>query len=69
MPKPVVWMLIAGVAFAAYLIGAKAGRARYREISGAAKKVWNDPAVEKVRKRAYRKIEKVANQVADKIPG
>ena len=44
-------ILVAAVAFAFYLIGAKAGRGRYREIRRNAKKAWNDPTVKKARSR------------------
>ncbi|MBN9153262.1 MAG: hypothetical protein J0I44_01510 [Microbacterium sp.] len=60
-------MLIAALVGAAYVVGAKAGRKRYGEISRAAKKVWNDPGVKKVRDRTYAKVEKAANRAAKKI--
>jgi hypothetical protein len=44
-------LLVAAVAFVFYLIGAKAGRGRYREIRRGAKKAWNDPTVKKARAR------------------
>ena len=67
MPKPLVWILILAVAATAYVMGTKAGKKRFREISGIAKDVWNDPAVTKVRDRAYRKIETTAQRVAKSI--
>lgn len=67
MPKPIVFLLLLGVGAAAYVAGAKAGRKRFREISGIAQDVWNDPALAKVRDRAYRKIESTAKRVARKI--
>lgn len=67
MPKPIVWILLLAVAATAYVLGAKAGRKRFREISGIAKEVWNDPAVSKARGRAYRRIESTAKRVAKKI--
>jgi len=39
-------ILIAAAAAAAYVFGAKAGRARYREIVHATRTFWNDPLVE-----------------------
>jgi len=67
MPRPLVWILLVGVAGLAYVLGAKAGKKRFREISGIARDVWNDPAVTKVRDRAYRRIESTAKRVAKKI--
>lgn len=67
MPKPIVWILILGVAAIAYVLGAKAGKRRFREISGIAKDVWNDPGLTKVRDRAYRRIESTAKRVAKKL--
>ncbi len=61
------FVLVAGLVAAAYVLGAKAGRKRYGEISRAAKKVWNDPGVKKVRDRTYVKVEKAANRAAKKI--
>ncbi len=67
MSKPIVLIILLGVAAVAYVVGAKAGRKRFREISGIAKDVWNDPGVAKVRDRAYRRIESTAKRVAKKI--
>jgi len=67
MPKFFTFLLIAGVGVAAYVAGAKAGTARYGEISDAAKKVWNDPAVRKVRDQTYKKVEKAAKRAARKL--
>jgi len=67
MPKPLVWILILAVAAAAYVMGTKAGKKRFREISGIAKDVWDDPALMKVRKRAYRRIETTAKRVAKSL--
>lgn len=67
MSKPIVLIILLGVAAVAYVVGAKAGSKRFREISGIAKDVWNDPGVAKVRDRAYRRIESTAKRVAKKI--
>jgi hypothetical protein len=67
MPKPLVWILLAVAAAAAYVAGTKAGQKRFRELSGIAKDVWNDPAVTKVRDRAYRRIETTAKRVAKSV--
>ncbi len=45
-------ILIALVAFGAYLLGAKAGQERYRQITRALTTRWNDPTVKKVRAKA-----------------
>lgn len=49
---PFKYVLIVLVAFTAYLLGAKAGEERYKEIIHAATKYWNDPKVKKVRAKA-----------------
>lgn len=67
MPKPFVWLLVAAVGVTAYIIGAKAGRSRYRDISARAKHVWDDPAVQKVRMRGRKAIEKAADKALRKI--
>jgi hypothetical protein len=68
MQKPYILTAVIGLAAAAvaYVIGTKAGASRFRELSGIAKDVWNDPAVAKVRDRAFRKIESTATHVAGK---
>jgi hypothetical protein len=45
-------LLIVLIAFAAYVLGAKAGEERYREIVHAVTKHWNDPRVKKARAKA-----------------
>jgi hypothetical protein len=67
MPKVIVWLVVAAVGVTAYVAGTKAGRARYREISAAAKQVWDDPTVAKVRARGRKAVEKTAKKVAKKI--
>jgi len=54
------YILIVLVAFAAYLLGAKAGEARYNEIVSAATKYWNDPKVKKARAKARKARNKAA---------
>jgi len=60
-------IMLAGVGATAYVLGAKAGRSRYAEISGVAKKVWDDPKVKKARKRTSKKVEKAAESAARKL--
>jgi len=67
MPAFLKWTLILALVGAAYVVGAKAGRPRYNEISHAARRVWDDPGVKKVRDRTYRKIERAAARAASKI--
>lgn len=64
MSKTFRWILIIAVGVTAYVLGAKAGRARYRELRGIAQSVWNDPQVKKIRKRAVKEGQKVAKQAA-----
>lgn len=45
-------LLFALAAFAAYVLGAKAGEERYTEITHAVTKYWNDPKVKKARAKA-----------------
>ncbi|WP_120339694.1 hypothetical protein [Cryobacterium soli] len=56
-------LFTAAIAFAAYFIGAKAGRGRYKQIRRNAKKAWNDPTVKKARARTH----KLASRNAKKI--
>jgi hypothetical protein len=67
MPKFIAVLLVLVAAGVAYVVGTKAGRGRYREISAVAKSVWDDPAVKKVREKTYRKVEKAAARVARKL--
>lgn len=67
MKKLGTMITIAAVGAAGYVLGAKAGRARYEEISGVAKKVWDDPKVKKARKRTTKKVEKAAESAARKL--
>ena len=67
MPKPVVFLVVTAVGVTAYVLGSKAGTARYKEISGTAKKLWDDPAVKKARKRTYKHAEKAAKKAAKKL--
>ncbi|HJA04119.1 MAG TPA: hypothetical protein H9800_04590 [Candidatus Microbacterium stercoravium] len=60
-------LMIAAVGIAGYVLGAQAGRSRYEEISGVAKKVWDDPKVKKARKRTSKKVEKAAESAARKL--
>lgn len=61
------WLLVLAAAGLGYVLGAKAGTKRYREISDTAKKLWNDPGVKKVRDKTYKKVEKAADRAAKKL--
>jgi len=56
-------LFAAALAFVFYLLGAKAGRGRYRQIRHDAKKAWNDPTVKKARSRTR----KLASRNAKKL--
>ncbi|MET0673794.1 MAG: hypothetical protein ABWY37_09905 [Microbacterium pygmaeum] len=65
-----ILLLIGAAAAAAYVLGAQAGRSRYREIAHAARTFWNDPLVAKARDRAMKsakKSTKKAAKEADKL--
>ncbi|WEO76377.1 hypothetical protein BJQ94_13515 [Cryobacterium sp. SO2] len=61
------FLLVAAVAFVFYLIGAKAGRGRYREIRRNAKKAWNDPTVKKVRARSQKLAKRNAKRLTKAV--
>ena len=60
---PVKYVLVVLVAFAAYVLGAKAGEERYREITRAATRYWNDPKLKKTRARAEKARDRAARVV------
>ncbi|GAA4679429.1 hypothetical protein [Frondihabitans cladoniiphilus] len=60
------FIVIAIIAFIAYVFGAKAGTSRYREITGAFSSVWNDPKVKKARKQAAKDVAKGRKVAAKK---
>lgn len=53
----------AAIAFTFYVLGAKAGRGRYKQIQRSAKKAWNEPTVKKARKLATRNTKKITKAV------
>jgi len=67
MGKKIVLIVIAGIAFAAYVLGAKAGRTRYREIKHAADEFWNDPRVAKARKKAVKSAKKATAKAQKEV--
>jgi uncharacterized membrane protein len=66
MKHPGRWLFIGIVAFLAYVLGAKAGRSRYREIKATAEAFWNDPTVKKARIRARKSARKTTKAAAKK---
>ena len=59
------YLIIAVIAVAAYVLGAKAGESRYNEIKKAATYYWNDPQMKKARKK-NRKARENARKAASK---
>ncbi|RFA23374.1 hypothetical protein [Subtercola boreus] len=66
MKNKVGFVFLALVAFLAYTLGAKAGKARYKEISSTVNNFWNDPKVKKARKRAVANAKKASKKAAKK---
>lgn len=54
------WFSIGVIALIAYTYGAKAGRARYRDIRATVNAVWNDPKFKKARKKALKQANRAA---------
>ncbi|SEI05959.1 MULTISPECIES: hypothetical protein [unclassified Leifsonia] len=61
--RPKTLFILAIVAFA-YLLGARAGRERYEQITGAVSSFWNSPDVKKARKKAKAEAEKARRRYA-----
>lgn len=60
-PKTLVILLVVA---AAYLLGARAGRERYEQITEAVTSFWNSPDVKKARKKAKAQAEKARKRYA-----
>lgn len=67
MRKTVMWLGIGAIVFAAYALGARAGRGRYREIKAAAETIWNDPRVKKARARAVHEAAQAAEVAVNQV--
>lgn len=67
MSRFTFWLALAVVGGAAYVLGARAGRSRYREISGAAKHLWDDPSLRKARRQSRKVLDKAAKKAAKKL--
>ncbi|MGJ4845424.1 MULTISPECIES: hypothetical protein [unclassified Leifsonia] len=63
-PKFLLILVIAGIA---YVLGARAGRERYDQITSAATSFWNDPNVKKARSEAKKNAEKARKLAAKKL--
>lgn len=56
-------LLVVGVTFAAYTLGARAGRGRYRTIKRNAEKIWRAPSIRAARKATRQGTQKLASAV------
>jgi hypothetical protein len=63
------YLPIALVALAAYILGAKAGEDRYKEIKKAVTHYWNDPKVKKAREKAGKSRAKAAKAARKRAKG
>lgn len=63
-PKFFVILVIAATA---YILGARAGRERYDQITNAVMSFWNDPTVKKARSDAKREAGKARKVVQKKV--
>lgn len=61
------YLVVVAIAFAAYVLGAKAGESRYNEIRKAATHYWNDPRVKKARKKAKKARDKAKKAASKQI--
>jgi len=60
-PKTLLLLLLLA---AAYLLGARAGRERYEQITSSVTSFWNAPDVKKARKKAQAQAEKARKRYA-----
>jgi hypothetical protein len=61
------YVVIVFVAFAAYVLGARAGEERYKQITHAARKYWNDPKLKKARGKAKKARVRAAKAAREKF--
>ena len=61
------WLVVGLAAAGGYVLGARAGRSRYREISKAAKHLWDDPSLRKARDQSRKIVDKAAKKAAKKL--
>lgn len=57
-------IITVAVAGGAYLLGAKAGRQRYEDIAGQARKLWRDPRVQQKASEATEVVKEQAAKVS-----
>ena len=67
MRKYLFLIVAAAVAAGAYVLGAKAGRRRYRQITQTAESLWNDPAVKRARSAAKKRTRKAIDKAGKKL--
>ena len=67
MKKLFIWKLLIVVGVSAYILGTKAGRSRYRQISHTASALWNDPEVKRIRKRVDKSAHKALRKAEKKL--
>ena len=61
-------LLVVGLGIG-YVLGTRAGRARYEEIKGAASKLWNDPRVQHSVDQAGEFVSDGAKKVVSQVTG
>lgn len=61
------WLTVAIIGTAGYVLGARAGHSRYRDISKAAKHLWDDPSLRKARARSRKVVDRAAKKAAKKL--
>ena len=61
------YVVIGLIAFGAYVLGAKAGESRYRDIKHAFTSYWNDPTVKKARAKAKKTGARAAKSARKKL--
>ena len=62
-------IVLIAVGAGAYVLGAKAGRERYEQISDFAQRWWNDPRVQKKRSEATETLQEKAPEGKKKLSG
>jgi hypothetical protein len=51
-------LFVLAVIAGAYVLGARAGRERYEQLTGALTSFWNDPQMQKARKKAKKEAQR-----------
>jgi predicted secreted Zn-dependent protease len=63
MKKALTWLSIA-VGAVGFVLGLRSALARYSAIFVAAKAIWNDPDIKKIRRRAAKRLRKAQKSAA-----